>query len=184
MSRIGKRILNVPEGISINYTNNLILIKNNKNQLEISAPNNHFEIELNDNKFTIKAKDNLKETRMMHGTINALVKNAILGLTDGAKKQLKIVGVGYKASVSGNKLTLNLGYSKPVIMDIPNGLIVECKTPTEISISGFNKEQVGQFAAEVRMKRPPEPYKGKGVMYINEIIQRKIGKTAEGSKGK
>lgn len=184
MSRIGKRILDIPQGINITYTNNILLIKNNKNQLEIPVSEKNFIIELNDNKFSIHRKNDSKETRMMHGTINSLVKNALLGLTNGVKKQLKIVGVGYKASVANNKLTLNLGYSKPVIMNVPLGLIVECKTPTEISISGFNKEQVGQFAAEVRMKRPPEPYKGKGVMYIDEIIQRKVGKTAEGSKGK
>ena len=184
MSRIGKRILEIPSGLSISYDNDTILIKNAKDSLKIHAPKEHFEIKINDNKFSVFAKDELKQTQMMHGTINALVHNAILGLTKGCMKQLKIVGVGYKASVAGDKLTLNLGYSKPVIMQIPQGIKVEAKIPTELTISGFDKEEVGQFAAEVRSKRPPEPYKGKGVMYADEIIQRKVGKTAEGSKGK
>ncbi len=184
MSRIGKRILEIPNGLSISYDNDTILIKNAKDSLKVHAPKEHFEIKINDNKFSVFAKDELKQTQMMHGTINALVHNAILGLTKGCMKQLKIVGVGYKASVAGDKLTLNLGYSKPVIMQIPQGIKVEAKIPTELTISGFDKEEVGQFAAEVRSKRPPEPYKGKGVMYADEIIQRKVGKTAEGSKGK
>ncbi|MBO6072506.1 50S ribosomal protein L6 [bacterium] len=184
MSRIGKRILEIPSGLSISYDNDTILIKNAKDSLKVHAPKEHFEIKINDNKFSVFAKDELKQTQMMHGTINALVHNAILGLTKGCMKQLKIVGVGYKVSVAGDKLTLNLGYSKPVIMQIPQGIKVEAKIPTELTISGFDKEEVGQFAAEVRSKRPPEPYKGKGVMYADEIIQRKVGKTAEGSKGK
>lgn len=184
MSRIGKRILEIPSGLSISYDNDTILIKNAKDSLKVHAPKEHFEIKIDDNKFSVLAKDELKQTQMMHGTINALVHNAILGLTKGCMKQLKIVGVGYKASVAGDKLTLNLGYSKPVIMQIPEGIKVEAKIPTELTISGFDKEEVGQFAAEVRSKRPPEPYKGKGVMYADEIIQRKVGKTAEGSKGK
>lgn len=185
MSRIGNRILTIPSGVTITYANHNLNIKNGKNELNIAVPSDDFNIEIKDQKFSIKPKNNpaSKQESMLQGTINALVRNALIGLTEGCFKELKIVGVGYKAVVTGNTLTLSLGYSKPVIMQIPAGLKVECRTPTEMKISGFDKELVGEFAAIVRSKRPPEPYKGKGVMYVNEVIQRKVGKTAETTKG-
>ena len=185
MSRIGNRILTVPTGVTITYANHNLNVKKGNDQINIPVPTDNFDIEVKDQKFSIKPKNNpvSKQESMLQGTINALVHNAIIGFTEGCYKELKIVGVGYKAAVAGNTLTLNLGYSKPVVMQIPAGLKVECRTPTEIKISGFNKELVGEFAAVVRSKRPPEPYKGKGVMYVNEVIQRKVGKTAETTKG-
>lgn len=185
MSRIGNRILTVPTGVTITYANHNLNVKKGNDQINIPVPTDNFDIEVKDQKFSIKPKSNpvSKQESMLQGTINALVHNAIIGLTEGCYKELKIVGVGYKAAVAGNTLTLNLGYSKPVVMQIPAGLKVECRTPTEMKISGFNKELVGEFAAVVRSKRPPEPYKGKGVMYVNEVIQRKVGKTAETAKG-
>ena len=185
MSRIGNRILTVPTGVTITYANHNLNVKKGNDQINIPVPTDNFDIEVKDQKFSIKPKSNpvSKQESMLQGTINALVHNAIIGLTEGCYKELKIVGVGYKAAVAGNTLTLNLGYSKPVVMQIPAGLKVECRTPTEMKISGFNKELVGEFAAVVRSKRPPEPYKGKGVMYVNEVIQRKVGKTAETVKG-
>ena len=185
MSRIGNRILTVPSGVTITYASHNLNVKKGNDQINIPVPTDDFDIEVKDQKFTIKPKHDpaSKQESMLQGTINALVRNAIIGLTEGCFKELKIVGVGYKAVVTGNTLTLSLGYSKPVIMQIPAGLKVECRTPTEMKISGFNKELVGEFAAVVRSKRPPEPYKGKGVMYVNEVIQRKVGKTAETTKG-
>ena len=114
----------------------------------------------------------------MHGTTNANIKNMIIGVSEGYKKGLEIVGVGYKFNVSGNKLTINAGYSHPVVMEVPTGITVKGISNTEIELEGINKEQVGEFAANIRKVRKPEPYKGKGIKYKGEVIRRKEGKKA------
>ena len=129
-----------------------------------------------DNKITLERKN--ESAKAMHGTMNALIQNMIIGVTKGYEKALEIIGVGYRFNVQGNKLTINAGYSHPVNMDVPEGLTVEANGNTEITIKGIDKVLVGEFAANVRKVRPPEPYKGKGIRYKDEHIRRKEGKKA------
>ena len=136
------------------------------------------EIRQEEGQILVTRPNDLKKMKSLHGLTRTLVNNMVVGVTDGYTKQLEVNGVGYKASKSGNKLTLNLGYSHPVIMDDPEGLesVVE---GNKITIKGIDKEKVGQYAAEIRDKRRPEPYKGKGIKYIDEVIRRKVGKTGK-----
>lgn len=182
MSRIGNRILNIPNGITVEVNNGNIVVKNSKELLNVSYPSNLLKIEIIDSNIKIIRLDESVESNMFQGTVNACLKNALIGLSEGFIKNLELKGVGYKAKLEGNKLNLALGFSHPVIIDIPKTLKVEVPSATEIKISGASKEEVGQFAAVLRSYRKPEPYKGKGVLYKNEIIVRKVGKTADKKK--
>ena len=136
------------------------------------------KVETNDGKVLVKRSNDSKEQKQLHGTTNANIANMLTGVSTGFKKELEINGVGYKFAVQGNTLTINAGYSHPVKLDAPAGIKLECPSQTELTISGFNKQVVGQFAAQVREVREPEPYKGKGIKYKDETIRRKEGKKA------
>lgn len=183
MSRIGNRILEVPTSITVEINKNNVLLKNSTNSLVVNYPAHLLKINLTDGKLTVvRLDEESAEANMFQGTVNANLQNAIIGLTEGFIKTLELKGVGYKAKLEGNKLNLALGFSHPVIVDVPKSLKLEIPTPTEIRISGALKEEVGQFAAVLRNYRKPEPYKGKGVLYKNEVIVRKVGKTADKKK--
>lgn len=181
MSRKGNRIIHLPAGVSVNINPSRIDITGPKGTLHVDYPH-EIVIKNENNQLSISRKNEEKQTKMYHGTINSLVYNAIQGVTHGYTKNLHIEGVGYKANVSGNKFNLAIGFSHPVALVIPQGLTVTCKTPTDVEITGIDKILVGEFAANIRAIRKPEPYNGKGIMYTGEHIIRKVGKTAEGAK--
>lgn len=177
MSRIGNRKIVVPAGVTVTNENNKVTVKGPKGELSLDLVKN-VTIELNENELTVLRANDEKTTKAMHGTTNANIKNMITGVTEGFKKDLEIIGVGYRFTVKGNTLVINAGYSHPVEMEIPTGLTVEGTSNTEISVKGIDKVLVGEFAANIRKVRKPEPYKGKGIRYKDEHIQRKEGKKA------
>ena len=177
MSRIGKRELVIPEGVTVNIENNTVSVKGPKG--ELSAPYDKLiTVEVNDNKVIVKRSNETKVAKQLHGTTNAIINNMIIGVTNGFVKELEAVGVGYRFNVAGNKITINAGYSHPVEIIVPSDLKAESKSNTELSISGIDKQKVTEFAANVRKVREPEPYKGKGIRYKGEYIRRKEGKKA------
>ena len=177
MSRIGKRELVIPDGVTVTIENNLVSVKGSKG--ELSAPYNKLiQVEVKDNKVIVTRSNETKQAKQLHGTTNAIINNMIKGVTEGFVKELEAVGVGYRFGVSGNKITINAGYSHPVVIEVPSDLKAESKSNTELSISGIDKQRVTEFAANVRKVREPEPYKGKGIRYKGEHIRRKEGKKA------
>lgn len=184
MSRIGNRLLTVPQNVSVSLETKKIILSSNGRNLVINFNNHLVKVSFNNDTISTERLNSSKESHMQQGTINALIKNAIIGLTSGFKKTLLITGVGYKAAVSGNELTLSLGYSHPIKISIPRDVELKLVSPTELHISSFNKELLGEFAANIRKWRKPEPYKGKGIAYSDEYILRKVGKTSEGGKKK
>lgn len=177
MSRIGRAPITVPAGVDITIDeNNHVTVKGPKGTLERTlAPK--MKIELNDGVLTVTRPDDNKENRSMHGLTRTLLSNMVTGVTSGFKKELTIQGVGYKAIKEGDKLVMNIGYSHQVIVEDTNDITIEVPSPTSIVINGIDNQKVGQFAADVRNKRPPEPYKGKGIRYANEVVKHKEGKT-------
>lgn len=175
MSRIGNRIITVPDNVTVTEQDNIVTVTGPKGTLsqvmlkDITMKQEGQEITLE------RKNDNAKA---MHGTMNALINNMITGVTEGYEKKLEIIGVGYRFNVQGKKLVINAGYSHPVEMEIPEGLTVEANGNTEISVKGIDKVLVGEFAANIRKVRQPEPYKGKGIRYKGEHIRRKEGKKA------
>ncbi len=181
MSRKGNRLITIPNGVTLTINPTNVIITGPKGELNVEYPS-YIKVEQKDNQIIVTRKNEEKQTKMFHGTINSLIFNAIEGVANGYTRSLHIEGVGYKANVTNNKLNLAIGFSHPVNLDIPAGLTVTCKTPTDIDITGIDKILVGEFAAKVRAIRKPEPYNGKGIMYKGEHIIRKVGKTAEGAK--
>ena len=181
MSRKGNKLLDIPAGVTITINANVVNVSGPKGKLDIPFPNT-ISGKVENNKVKVSRANDEKQSRMYHGTINSLINNAIIGVTVGYTKKLHIEGVGYKASVSGNNFNLSIGFSHPVVLQIPQNITVVCKTPTDVEISGFDKIVVGEFAAKIREIRKPEPYNGKGIMYTGEHIIRKVGKTAETAK--
>ena len=177
MSRIGNRKIVIPEGVNVELNGNLVTVKGPQGELTMTL-SNLVTMEINGNEITLAKVNETKEANMMHGTMNANLTNIIKGVKEVYKKQLEIVGVGYRFALKGNTLVINAGYSHPVEMEIPTGLKVEVVSNTEITISGCNKVLLGEFAANVRKVRKPEPYKGKGIKYKEEHIRRKEGKKA------
>ena len=175
MSRIGNRKIEVPAGVTVSEENGIVTVKGPKGELTTKLAGN-ITMKVEDNSVEV-ARDN-DEHKPMHGTMNALINNMILGVTKGFEKQLEIVGVGYRFAQKGNAIVINAGYSHPIEMEIPKGLTVEFPSNTELTIRGIDKELVGEFAANVRKVRQPEPYKGKGIRYKDEHIIRKEGKKA------
>ena len=182
MSRIGNRTLEIPTNITVEINKNFVTLKSGNNSLIVNYPFDLISIEQNENKLTVKKTIENKQANMYQGTVNANLSNALIGLSKGFSKSLELKGVGYKAKLEGNKINLSLGFSHPVIIDIPTGIKVEIPSATEINIFGIDKVKVGQFAADIRKYRKPEPYKGKGVLYKGEQIVRKVGKTADKKK--
>ena len=175
MSRIGNRILTIPAGVTIDVNDSVVTVKGPKGELSTNIDKNiTVEVEGTEVRITRK-NDNFKT---VHGTANANIKNMIVGVSTGFEKKLEAVGVGYRFTVKGNELVVNAGYSHPVNVKIPTGITVESPSNTELFIRGIDKQAVGQFAAEVRSIREPEPYKGKGIRYSDEHIIRKEGKKA------
>ena len=175
MSRIGNRKIEVPEGVTVKVENDIVTVTGPKGSLSQKMLKG-ISLEQEGNTITLTRVNDA--AKAMHGTMNALLHNMILGVTKGYEKGLEIIGVGYRFNVTGNKLTINAGYSHPVVMNVPEGLTVEAPSNTEIVIKGIDKVLVGEFAANVRKVRKPEPYKGKGIRYTDEHIQRKEGKKA------
>ena len=177
MSRIGRAPVAIPAGVEINVAdNNVVTVKGPKGTLTQQF-NANMTITVEGNVVTVTRPNDLKENRALHGLTRSLLNNMVVGVTEGFKKTLEVNGVGYRVALEGNKLVMNLGYSHQVIMEAPAGITVEVPNPNTIIVSGFDKQLVGQFAANVREKRRPEPYKGKGIKYSDEVIRRKVGKT-------
>jgi large subunit ribosomal protein L6 len=175
MSRIGKRPIAIPDGVTVNLDGQQVAAKGPKGELSIVLVK-EVAAEMGDDGITVVPKGNSKRARSMWGLSRSLVSNAIKGVTDGFTKTLEINGVGYRAQVQGKKLQLTLGLSHDVAYPIPDGIKIECTKPTEIVVSGIELQKVGQVAAEIRRYRPPEPYKGKGIRYAGEYVFRKEGK--------
>ena len=177
MSRIGNRVLTVPTGVELSLSDNILTAKGSKGSLTHQIPK-VINVEIVDNTVKITRVNELKTTKQLHGTTNAIIKNMIEGVSAGFSKSLEIIGVGYRFQVNGKKLVVSAGYSHTVDMEVPDGLTVEATSNTEIKVSGIDKVQVGEFAAKVRDIRRPEPYKGKGIRYVGEYVRRKEGKKA------
>ena len=176
MSRIGKLPIPLPSGVEVKSGAEGVQVKGPKGMMSAKLPD-RIAVEVADGEIRFTRPDETRESRALHGLARALTANLVTGVTEGFKKSLEIQGVGYRASVSGNTLNLLLGYSHPVDMPIPKGLSVSVEGGTQLVVEGIDKQLVGQFAADIRAKRPPEPYKGKGVRYTGEQVRRKVGKT-------
>ena len=177
MSRIGERKLTIPEGVTVSVNGNTVNVKGPKGELNLKV-SNLINVEVVDNTVLTKQVKTSKRANVMQGTTNSLINNMIIGVSLGFSKSLEAVGVGYRFNVSGNKITINAGYSHPVIMEAPSDLSVTSESNTEITIHGIDKQKVSEFAANVRKVRVPEPYKGKGIRYKDEHVRRKEGKKA------
>ena len=178
MSRIGRMPIAVPAGVTVEIAeNNKVTVKGPKGELS-RVLSSAMEIKQEDGQILISRPNDLKKMKSLHGLTRSLLNNMVVGVTDGYTKELEVNGVGYRASKSGNKLTLNLGYSHPVVMEDPEG-VESTVDGNKIVIKGIDKEKVGQYAANIRDKRRPEPYKGKGIKYVDEVIRRKVGKTGK-----
>ena len=178
MSRIGRAPIPVPAGVEVRLDGRRITVKGPKGTLERDLPGT-IAVRQEGDTLLVERPDEERRTRALHGLVRSLVNNMVVGVTDGYHKGLEITGVGYRAALSGRKLTLNLGYSHPVEIDPPEGISFEVENPTRLAVVGIDKELVGQVAAQVRSTRKPEPYKGKGVRYAGEYIRRKAGKAGK-----
>ena len=178
MSRIGKQPITVPANVTVTIENNLVTVKGPKGELSRQI-NKDMKLTLENGVLTVERPSDEKTHRSMHGLSRTLINNMVVGVTEGYKKVLEVNGVGYRAAKAGNKLTLSLGYSHPVEMIDPEGVETVLEGQNKITVQGIDKEKVGQYAAEIRDKRRPEPYKGKGIKYADEVIRRKVGKTGK-----
>lgn len=179
MSRIGRAPIAIPAGVEVTLgANNAVTVKGPKGTLTKTL-HPAMTIKKDGNVLTVERPNDEKENRSLHGLTRTLLNNMVIGVSEGYKKELDVNGVGYRASKEGNKLVMNLGYSHPVIVEESNGITIDVPNPNRVVINGADKQAVGQFAAEVRGKRPPEPYKGKGIKYADEVIRRKEGKTGK-----
>lgn len=175
MSRIGSRPVAIPSGVTVTLKDGVLSAKGSKGELSMAVLD-EVEMSAEDDRITVKPRDESKRSRSMWGLQRSLAQNLVTGVSEGFSRELEINGVGYRAQVQGRTLNLQLGFSHDVLFPIPDGIDIECERPTAIKISGIDKQKVGQVAAEIRRYRPPEPYKGKGVKYVDEYIFRKEGK--------
>ncbi|MEX2319412.1 MAG: 50S ribosomal protein L6 [Bauldia sp.] len=175
MSRIGKKAVTVPKGVTADVSGQSVKVKGPKGELSFLASDD-VEIKFADGTISVEPRDQSKKARSAWGMSRTMVQNLVKGVTDGFERKLEITGVGFRAALAGKNLQLNLGYSHEVLFPIPAGITIQCPKPTEILVSGSDKQKVGQVAAEIREFRKPEPYKGKGVKYSDEYIHRKEGK--------
>lgn len=180
MSRIGKLPVDIPEGVDVNISRDVVEVKGVKGTMSKKFPK-VVTVKVDQEQVLVNVKNDTKRSREMHGTTRALISNMIKGVSEGWTRKLEIVGTGYKAESSGNKITLIVGYSHPVEIEMPEGISVKVEK-TNITLEGIDKELVGQMAAKIRKVRPPEPYKGKGIKYEDEFIRRKPGKAAKGAE--
>ena len=181
MSRIGKKPIEIPAGVELTLDGSTVTVKGPKGTLTRTVHSN-MNLNLDGNVLTVSRPNDEKENRALHGLTRTLVANMVDGVTKGFSKELEINGTGYRAAKQGKDLVMNIGYSHQVIMAEPEGITIDVPAPNKIVISGADKQQVGQFAAQVREKRPPEPYLGKGIKYVDEHIRRKEGKAGKGGK--
>ena len=186
LSRIGRKPVNIPAGVEAKFDNGVLTVKGPKGTLTLNV-NPAMIVEINAESIEIKVPEDkspkaVKRNRALHGLTRSLVANMVTGVTQGYQKKLEVKGVGYRVQKKGKDLVMNLGYSHQVIVSDTDDIKIEAPDPNTIIISGIDKQKVGQFAAEVRAKRPPEPYKGKGIKYADEVIRRKEGKAGKGKK--
>ncbi len=179
MSRIGRAPITVPAGVEVTIDGSTVTAKGPKGTLTRTMHSN-IAIAMEGNVITVTRPNDNKENRSLHGLTRTLIANMIEGVANGYKKELEINGIGYRAEAKGNVLTMKIGFSHDVVMPAPEGVTIETPSQTKIIVSGADKQIVGQFAAEIREKRPPEPYKGKGIKYVDEYIRRKEGKAGKG----
>lgn len=181
MSRIGRKPINIPAGVDVKFENGVITVKGSKGTLTQKIHPN-MTVTIEENVIIVTRPNDEKENRALHGLTRSLIANMIEGVTNGFKKELEVNGVGYRVQKQGKNLVMNLGYSHQVTMSETDDIKIEVPAPNKIIILGADKQKVGQFAAQVREKRPPEPYKGKGIKYADEHIRRKEGKAGKGGK--
>jgi large subunit ribosomal protein L6 len=175
MSRIGKQPVVLVKGVKANLSGSFILIEGAKGKLSLNIPAN-IAVEISEDKVLVKKQNDEKQTRSLHGTIRALINTAVKGVAEGYKKEMDIVGTGYKAMVKGQTLVLNMGFSHPIEIPVAKDLKVTVPNPNRIIVEGADKQKVGQFCANLRKIYPPEPYKGKGIRYVGEEVKKKLGK--------
>ena len=178
MSRIGNKLITIPAGVTVEVADgNEVTVKGPKGTLTRTF-STMMDIQVADGVVTVKRPNDAKHTKQLHGTTRALLNNMVVGVSEGYAKELELVGIGFRAAVKGNKLTMQVGYSHASELDIPEGITVTCGSATDVKVEGIDKQLVGEFAADIRAIRKPEPYKGKGIRYKGEHIRRKEGKTA------
>ncbi|AUB54111.1 MULTISPECIES: 50S ribosomal protein L6 [Enterococcus] len=178
MSRIGNKIVVIPEGVTITQDGNNVTVKGPKGELTRTFSAD-IKMNIEGNEVTFTRPNDSKEMKTIHGTTRANFNNMVVGVSEGFQKGLELIGVGYRAQMQGTKLVLNVGYSHPVEITPPAGVTVEVPSNTQVIVKGANKEEVGELAANIRGTRPPEPYKGKGIRYVGEFVRRKEGKTGK-----
>lgn len=181
MSRIGRKSIEIPAGVNVTIEGTCVKVKGPKGELN-NTFNKDMAVAMEGNTITVTRPSESKEHRSLHGLTRTLIANMVEGVTKGFSKELEVNGVGYRVAKQGKDLVMNLGFSHQVVMSEVPGITIEVPTPNKIVVSGPDKQQVGQFAAEIREKRPPEPYKGKGIKYAGEYIRRKEGKAGKGAK--
>ena len=182
MSRIGKLPVSVPNGVEVTIGEGEVRVKGPKGELTQHVLSQVVDVKLEDGKVIIERKGEAKPHRSAHGLTRTLINNMVEGVSKGFRKSLEIQGVGYRAAKAGEKLNLSLGYSHPVVFDPPQGITLSVEGTNKIHVDGIDKQQVGQVAAEIRSLRPPEPYKGKGVRYVGEVVRKKLGKAGKAGK--
>lgn len=178
MSRIGNKPVQIPAGVEVAVNGNNVAVKGPKGQLDIDVYEK-LTVTVEENVLHVSRPDDERETRARHGLTRALIHNMVVGVSEGFEKKLELAGVGYRVQQKGKNLEFSLGFSHPVIVEAPEGITFEVPDNTHVNVKGIDKQQVGQVAAEIRGKRPPEPYKGKGIHYVGEHIRRKLGKAAK-----
>ncbi|MBI5587234.1 MAG: 50S ribosomal protein L6 [Deltaproteobacteria bacterium] len=183
MSRIGKRTISVPSGVKVSVAGGLVKVNGPKGSLEMPL-RPEIKVDLKDSVLEVKRADDSRSAKSLHGLTRTLIANMVKGVTEGFQKKLEIIGVGYKADVQGSNVNLSLGYSHPVKYTLPKGVTAAVDKQTLITLSGADKQAVGQVAADIRAFRKPEPYKGKGIKYSDEVIRRKAGKAGKAAGGK
>lgn len=183
MSRVGKKPVAIPAGVTVEVSGNVVSVKGPKGEMKIDhLP--EVTVAVEDGQVVVNRKDDTKQSMARHGLTRQLINNMVVGVSEGFTKKLEIIGVGYKAQPQGKKLTLNLGFSHPIDFSVPDGIEItqDEQNKNILVITGYDKQMVGQVAANIRAYRPPEPYKGKGVRYVDEYVIRKAGKTAGGKE--
>lgn len=178
MSRIGNKPVVIPAGVTIDLKDNTVTVKGPKGELSYTF-NQNITLVQNEGKVVFTRSDDSKENKTIHGTTRAVFNNMVVGVTEGFQKELELIGVGYRAQLQGKKLVLNVGYSHPVEFTPEKGIEIEVPSNTKVIVKGYDKQKVGELAANIRGVRPPEPYKGKGIRYVNEFVRRKEGKTGK-----
>lgn len=178
MSRIGRKPVQIPAGVEVTVNGNTCVVKGPKGTLQQDFHEN-ITVTVEENEVIVDRANDERESRAQHGLTRALIQNMVTGVSEGFTKSLELAGVGYRVQLKGTSLDFSLGYSHPVVVEAPEGITFEVPDNTHINVKGINKQHVGQIAAEIRAKRPPEPYKGKGIHYVGEHIRRKLGKAAK-----